>query len=134
MGNPGRRLFHQFEWATPQGIGRLNPDGSLDGTFDARVDSKVDSILEQPDGKILVAGDFRTIAGQARTNIARLNGDGTLDSSFSVHLNRGAAHLALQPDGKLLVGGYFTSVNLEIARVSSGCLPMGVLTSPSTPD
>jgi uncharacterized delta-60 repeat protein len=62
----------------------------------------------QPDGKILVGGNFTTLAGWSRNYIGRLKADGSMDTGF----NPGAADtvyaLALQPDGKILVGGRFT--------------------------
>ncbi len=37
----------------------------------------------QSDGKVLLAGNFTTVNGAARSNIARLNSDGSLDTSYS---------------------------------------------------
>src|SRR5436189_6262030 len=36
----------------------------------------------QPDGKIIIAGEFSSVLGVPRGNIARLNSDGTLDMTF----------------------------------------------------
>ena len=67
----------------------------------------------QSDGKILVGGNFSTLAGQSRYCVARLNSDGTLDDSFvppagpggsSLSLN-GAMSLAVQSDATILVCG-----------------------------
>jgi uncharacterized delta-60 repeat protein len=76
----------------------------------------------QPNGKVIVAGDFQRVDGVTRNGICRLNPDGSLDTSFDP--NGGLAlvqdgftdsspvySLALQPDGKILVRGSFTSVN-----------------------
>jgi hypothetical protein len=67
----------------------------------------------QADGRILVGGQFTTLAGQSRTNIARLNADGTLDTSFNPGAGGFYPHvnsLAVQADGKILVGGSFTTL------------------------
>ncbi|HEY9172910.1 MAG TPA: immunoglobulin domain-containing protein [Verrucomicrobiae bacterium] len=63
----------------------------------------------QPDGKILVAGQFTMLAGQTRKWIGRLNPDGTLDSNFTPGIDAPVAaprSLAIQTDGKILVAGY----------------------------
>src|SRR5215510_14756762 len=41
----------------------------------------------QPDGKIIIAGDFSSVLGVPRGNIARLNADGTLDMGFDPSVN-----------------------------------------------
>ncbi|MEI6395962.1 MAG: immunoglobulin domain-containing protein, partial [Verrucomicrobiota bacterium] len=59
------------------GIARLNADGSLDSEFNPGVNyyggGLVSSLAVQADGKILVAGPFTTLGGQARNYIGRLN-------------------------------------------------------------
>ena len=71
---------------------------------------RVRSITVQPDGKILVGGDFLNIGGQKRSRIARLNADGTLDTSFNPNANGDVYSIALQVDGKIVVGGFFTTI------------------------
>src|SRR5438045_2956812 len=66
---------------------RLNADGTVDNGFNAAVGGEgtpltVYSFCVQPEGKIVIAGEFTLADGQSRTNIARLNPDGTLDMSF----------------------------------------------------
>jgi uncharacterized delta-60 repeat protein len=106
------------------GFGRLNPEGSLDVSFTALVSSgdtlplSVRAIAVQPDGKILVGGDFTLLDGQPRGAIGRLNPNGTLDTGFDAGVSVGNyAHsvysLALQADGKILVGGSFISMGGE---------------------
>src|SRR6185503_18710842 len=67
----------------------------------------------QPDGKIVIGGQFTAVNGTSRNYIARLNADGTLDNSFNSGSgpDNAIVSLALQPDGKLLIGGFFSSVN-----------------------
>ncbi len=64
----------------------------------------------QPDGKILLAGAFTTIAGGNRNKLARLNADGSLDINFNPDVNNTVQCIALQSDGKILIGGNFTTV------------------------
>jgi uncharacterized delta-60 repeat protein len=65
------------------------------------------SIVVQPDGKILVAGNFTRANGTSRNRIARFNPNGTLDTTFNSGSLAGSpvSVLALQPDGKILAGG-----------------------------
>jgi uncharacterized delta-60 repeat protein len=95
-------------------IGRLNPDGTLDAGFNPGAGGgwfpSVSSLAVQPDGKILVGGDFTILGGQARNYIGRLNPDGTLDSGFDPKADKWVNSLAVQADGKILVGGYFRSL------------------------
>ena len=62
------------------GIGRVNTSGGLDTNFfPAGVNGNVIyGLVLQPDGKILVGGNFTLIGGQARNCIARLNNSSAL--------------------------------------------------------
>ncbi len=75
----------------------------------------------QPDGRILIAGDFDTVNGQARHMMARLHIDGSIDDSFVPPvLNGGVASISLQPDGRIVIGGSFTNLSLRnrVARLN----------------
>lgn len=82
--------------------------GTLDNSFIPQIPagSVVRVCALQPDGKLLVAGDFTN-------GIARLNTDGSLDATFltGAGTNSGVCAIALQPDGKIIIGGTFTSYN-----------------------
>ena len=105
----------QFTNAVKHGnISRLNPDGTPDPTFDPGRGFEqhylgftnvtvVSYILLQPDGKMLVAGDFVTAAGVNRAGLARLNSDGSLDTTFVPEPNvRYLNRPVLQPDGRIV--------------------------------
>jgi uncharacterized delta-60 repeat protein len=96
-------------------IARLNADGSLDTTFNpgTGANSSVQSLALQPDGKVLIGGDFPGYNGTPCNYIARLNADGSLDTTFNpgTGANSSVQSLALQPNGKVLIGGLFTSYN-----------------------
>lgn len=72
------------------GIGRLNPDGSVDATFQPEFGgggSLIKEIVLQADGKIFVIGGSLigaplTLGGQACGPVVRLNPDGTRDTTF----------------------------------------------------
>ncbi|HWX21059.1 MAG TPA: hypothetical protein VN578_14255, partial [Candidatus Binatia bacterium] len=96
-------------------VARLNTNGSVDANFNSAsgANGAVNSIALQPDGKILIGGDFTAINGTTRNRIARLNADGNLDTSFDPGSGAdGSVHaIALQPDGNVFIGGDFTIVN-----------------------
>jgi uncharacterized delta-60 repeat protein len=84
----------------------------------------------QPDGKIIIGGNFISVLGQPRNNIARLNADGTLDAGFNPNPNSTVLSVAVQADGRILLGGDFSSVGASvrnrIARVdAAGTLDAG---------
>jgi uncharacterized delta-60 repeat protein len=71
----------------------------------------INRTIVQPDGKILVAGNFHQVNGAAHGYIVRFNSDGTLDTSFVTNAgqNNQVMAMALQPDGKIVIGGNFTN-------------------------
>ena len=122
--------FDSFNGLSRSGIARLNPNGSLDtATFlpGLGFNGAVSSILIQPDGQILVAGDFTTYNNTNRNYIVRLNPDSSVDSTFdpgvgptddfdpeSTVINS----MALQTNGCIIIGGDFTSVD-GVAAITS---------------
>lgn len=86
---------------------------ALDG-FDPNANGLVRSVVVQPDGKILLGGDFTTLSPKggptvSRNRIARLNPDGSLDTAFNPNASGGfppktVNTIVAQPDGRILVG------------------------------
>ncbi|MBI5689911.1 MAG: hypothetical protein HZC55_07400 [Verrucomicrobia bacterium] len=74
------------------------------------VDGTVNVLVTQPDGRILVGGQFSMVGGSARANVARLNLDGSVDQSFNPNANGPVRALVLQRDGRIVIGGDFTEV------------------------
>ncbi|MBP6696175.1 MAG: T9SS type A sorting domain-containing protein, partial [Flavobacteriales bacterium] len=105
--------FTSYEGVARNRIVRLNADGTVDPTFDPGTgfNDPVHALVIQPDGKILVGGDFTSFNGATRERIARLNADGSLDATFQPceGFNDRVTDLVLQPDGRLLACGLFTS-------------------------
>ncbi len=60
-------------------VRRFDTNGALEATFGPSVQGDLYSMVLQPDGKILLGGNFTALAGPARTNCGRLNLEGTLD-------------------------------------------------------
>lgn len=111
-------------------IGRLLPDGSVDTSFDpgaSGANSIVYALVIQPDGKILVGGNFTTLHGTNRARLGRLESNGDLDATFDAAASgaNGTVYtLALQPqDNAVLVGGNFTTLKgtnrAHIGRLTS---------------
>lgn len=97
-------------------IARLNTDGTVDATFNSGgsgANNTINTIALQPDGKIVIGGNFTNYISTARNRIARLNPDGTIDLSFNPGTGATTSVLttALQPDGKIIIGGGFLSYN-----------------------
>lgn len=101
-------------------LARLNPDGSVDATFDPNANGPIRALVLQPDGRIVIGGDFTSLqpngatATTTRNRVARLNANGTLDLTFNPNISGGTLPqvnaLAFQPNGKLVIGGRFTTV------------------------
>src|SRR5204863_5922334 len=93
-------------------LARLNANGTLDASFDPGTgpNNTVRAIAVQPDGKILIGGDFSDINGQTRTFLARLAPSGTNDPTFAAILSGSVYSIAVQGDGKIIVGGAFGTV------------------------
>jgi uncharacterized delta-60 repeat protein len=91
----------------------VNTNSALDG-FDPNANGLVRVAVVQPDGKILIGGDFTTLAPNGRlpvtrNYIARLNTDGTVDPTFNPSANSSVQAIALQSDGKIILGGDFNA-------------------------
>ncbi|MBU5637654.1 hypothetical protein KOM00_13040 [Geomonas sp. Red69] len=96
-------------------LARLKEDGTRDDGFDAgfiqAAGARVSSLLPQPDGKILVAGEFAVGPPLAqRRNLARLNLDGSLSAVTFPPADGAIRALARQGDGKILAGGDFANI------------------------
>lgn len=111
--------FSSVHGVPRKSIARLHADGTLDSAFQngmKGVSGRVNPVLVQPDGKVLIAGNFARVNGAMRNGVARLNADGSLDETFMNGLGGTEAGatvycMALQPDGKVLIGGTFRRVN-----------------------
>jgi uncharacterized delta-60 repeat protein len=106
--------FASYSGVISSRIIRLNTNGSVDNSFviGTGFNSTVNTIALQPDGKILVGGNFTSYSGVSKNGIVRLNTNGSIDTSFVIGTGftiSNANTIVLQSDGKILVGGGFTS-------------------------
>jgi len=92
---------------------RLTSTGALDNTFVIGYGptDPIREILVQPDGKILICGDFTVFNTKTANHIIRLNSDGTIDSAFQPlsGSNNNIYAMRLQSDNKILIAGTFTT-------------------------
>lgn len=108
-------LFTSVAGVDRRHIARVFSDGAFDSSFDpgTGADSAIYAVGLQPDGKIVLAGDFASFNGVALNRIVRLNPDGSIDTG--INFGRGANalinSLAIQPDRRILIGGAFTEVD-----------------------
>lgn len=124
----GSATSFTYNNVTRSGLVRILPDGALDTSFvPPTFNNTVVAAAVQPDGKIVVVGNFTQIGSTTENFVARLDGvDGSLDTSFSVGTGPSSAPsaVAVQTDGQILIGGNFTTVagvnRNRIARLNNG--------------
>ena len=122
-------------------VARYNSNGSLDTTFDGDGKVRTDittqnehfaSVIQQPDGKLVVAG-YATVAGSSNYALVavRYNSNGSLDTTFDgdgkvtidVDTSYDTAYQVIrQSDGKLVLAGYTLvagATNTLLVRLNS---------------
>lgn len=96
-------------------IARLLGDGSVDTTFDphAGINGPVYALAIQPDGNLIVGGEFTVVNNQPNARLVRLTSSGALDSNFysGSGVDGSVFNLMLPGDGTIYVGGAFTTIN-----------------------
>lgn len=103
--------FTSYNGFTAKRIARILPNGDLDIEFaiGPETDLIINTITLQPDGKIVVAGNFTTLMGVSKNRIGRLNSDGTIDATFvSTGANQQILETELQGNKMLLAGSFIT--------------------------
>jgi len=112
--------FTQYKGVTENFIIRLNSNGTKDISFDNSIgfNSDTNSLYIQPDGKILVGGQFTTYKGLIENRIIRLNANGTKDLTFdnAIGFNNTIVGINLLPNNKIIVVGNFTTYKGVLAR------------------
>ncbi|HEX8656492.1 MAG TPA: T9SS type A sorting domain-containing protein [Hymenobacter sp.] len=113
-----------FQLTGQSAVGRVvryESTGAIDPTFNTLAftaangtsssANHVFSLAFQPDGKLLVGGNFGAVNGQPYYGVARLTTNGSLDATFtpSAVLTGPVYSFAQQPNGRILLGGSFTN-------------------------
>lgn len=148
--NDGKLIVHGYEFGATQiliRVVRIDANGMVDAAFgnNAQIPQNAtngsffvgNDIVQQPDGKILLAGlNIDTATENSQKAFFRLNSDGTFDSGFGINglLSLGAfgtetlAEVALQSTGKIigLVDGGNSGTAAYVIRLLNN-LNVGVL-------
>lgn len=105
--------FTSYDGVSRIRVARVDINGALDPSFNpgSGAQDYVHSIAVQPDGKILVAGQFLNFGGPGHRGIVRLNSDGSVDATFNTVLLGQVQKVLLQADGKILLCGSWSSIN-----------------------
>jgi uncharacterized delta-60 repeat protein len=118
-------IFNTLNGATVENLAKIDANGNHDASFAPHFASftfltRASAI--QPDGKILISGDFNRANGVLRGRIARFHPNGTLDAAFDASISgsqpassgfEDVNKIAVQADGKILLGGAFARINGE---------------------
>lgn len=106
--------FSEAQEKPRQNFVRYGTDGTLDLTFGGAQppigpNGQVRAIAIQPDGHIVIGGEFSEVGTAQRHNVAKLNPDGTASGSkISVTGVSGTIQsLAVMPSGVVVAGGLF---------------------------
>jgi uncharacterized delta-60 repeat protein len=124
--------FTAYNATAANGLIRLNPDGSPDSSFGTGAGfggGDVECLVVQPDGQVLVGGDFTSYAGAPAGRLIRLSPDGSPDPHFvtGAGFDYTVFSLALYADGKVLAGGYLTKYDGVAANRLARLNPDGSL-------
>ncbi|MGB3526070.1 MAG: T9SS type A sorting domain-containing protein [Flavobacteriales bacterium] len=124
--------FGRYNAFTADDLARVNTDGTLDTTFISGAMSTAGSVYAmalQPDGRVIIAGDFTSVQGVSRPCIARLMPDGSLDNTFAPDLgaNGRIRSVSLEPSGKIIIGGEFTTYAGNARSCVARLMPDGSL-------
>jgi len=116
--------FSQVSSFQTMNLGRYNVDGTVDKNFGGAVSGEpgangaVQALALQPDGKIVVGGNFSTVFGQPRRSLARINTDGTLDGPVTPPNSMAGVVYATQANADgFVAGGEFTRENQDARSI-----------------
>ena len=108
-------------------VARLTTTGALDASFASPVSisGAVRTLAIQPNGRVLLGGNFSTGSSPVRNNLARVLADGQLDATFgaTANTNSQVRAVVVQPDGAILLAGSFATVGAQarvgVARITA---------------
>ncbi|HEX8249117.1 MAG TPA: FG-GAP-like repeat-containing protein [Pyrinomonadaceae bacterium] len=94
--------------------GEIDPGFYAGAYFQPR--RNIQTVVRQPDGKILIGGDFDVVGGYFRGGVARLHPDGSVDTSFNPpylltgETPKSVNAIGVQSDGKIIVAGALSRI------------------------
>lgn len=106
-------------------------DGQLDSSFHVPVaNNRIDDIQLQPDGKVLISGNFTQVDSLPKSGVVRLNPDNFVDTSFNTPISLGTVSATkTQSDGKIILVGLFLFNGDSTLYVTARLNPDGSLDS-----
>jgi len=110
-------------------VARYKLDGKLDRQFDTTTGAN--GILHgggiQPDGSVIIVGNFTAYKGVTRNRVARIRPDGRLDTSFDPlqGANKEVFAVKLIEDGRVVITGSFDSFAGKASNGTMRLLPNG---------
>lgn len=115
--------FATYNGSDESNIARLLPNGTLDASFSvsgAATGAVINGIAVQPDGKVIVVGNFSTFGTSTVQNVVRLNPNGAVDLTFGGgSLGNGADNVIndvlVDPDGNIFLVGTFSGSSFNNA-------------------
>ena len=127
------------KWLAGGSSGRLQrflADGSTDSSWGASANQTIRSIVVQRDGRIVIGGNFTTLASVATNRIGRLQSSGAFDTTFAQGAGADGEIITLAQDalGALHVGGNFNNYRSlqrgRYARLNGTPVSMGIAVQP----
>jgi uncharacterized delta-60 repeat protein len=108
--------FTSYNGTAANRIIKLNTNGSIDTSFNygsGFTPDTTNELIELPDGKLIVVGQFTSYNGTAALRIIGLNADGSVNTGFTygTGFNLDPIPIVLQTDGKVVIGGRFWEYN-----------------------
>lgn len=101
-----------------QSLAIVNDDGQVATTVAAvSAYGRVMAIARQPDGGMLVGGNFTSVMGDNRRGLLRLRPDGSLDSSWRADTDGSVRALVVDSQGSIYAGGSFNVIR-DIERIT----------------
>ena len=111
-------LLSSYDGNARSSLMRLMPDGQIDPSFTPELlptqvglEALVSATSIQPDGNILVAGQFGLVNGEPRFGLARLLPNGDTDLSFSSILEGNFFAVGTAPNDNVFTGGAIFNAN-----------------------
>ena len=119
--------FNQIDGVPRNDVARLTTTGALDASFTSSVSvsGAVRALAIQPNGRVLLGGNFNTGSTPVRSNLARVLDNGQLDATFgsTANPNIQVSSIGVQANGAILLAGSFTTVGGQaragVARITA---------------
>ena len=144
VATPGRPVLAGLSLlcaAAIAGAGSLSSRAATPGTLDLAFNpgsavgtnygGGVRAVLAQPDGRVVVGGQFSGVNGASHDHIVRLSPNGTVDETFQARVTAQGGYAAVDAlvlaGTQILIGGTFDSVNGYARRGLARLNPDGTL-------